>query len=80
MVRIANDTKYGLGASIWSNDPATADLISRQLIAGMVYINELVHSEPSMPFGGIKQSGMGKELGEEGIKEFTNQKLIFSNL
>jgi len=80
MVRIATDTKYGLGASIWSNDPATADLISRQLIAGMVYINELVHSETSMPFGGIKQSGMGKELGEEGIKEFTNQKLIFSNL
>lgn len=80
MVRIANDTAYGLGASIWSDDPAEAQLISRQLVAGMVYINELVHSEPSMPFGGIKQSGMGKELGEEGIKEFTNQKLIFNQL
>lgn len=80
MVRIANDTAYGLGASIWSDDPAEAHLISRQLVAGMVYINELVHSEPSMPFGGIKQSGMGKELGEEGIKEFTNQKLIFNQI
>ena len=80
MVNIANQTKYGLGASVWTEDPDEANSISNQLIAGMVYINELVYSAPSLPFGGTKQSGMGRELGEEGIKEFTNKKLIFNKI
>lgn len=78
-VRIANNSPYGLGASIWSRDIAKAEIVAKQIEAGGVFINALVHSDPRLPFGGIKQSGYGRELSEVGIKEFMNIKTIYIN-
>jgi len=78
MIELSNQSKYGLGTSIWTTDMEEAAMLSSQIHTGMVYINEIVYSDPSLPFGGIKHSGLGKELGKDGIKEFTNQKLIFT--
>ena len=78
MIDFTNQSKYGLGTSIWTTDTEEAAMLSSQIHTGMVYINEIVYSDPSLPFGGIKHSGLGKELGQDGIKEFTNQKLIFT--
>jgi len=76
-VRKANDTVYGLGASVWTTDTSKGRKISRQIEAGCVYINELVKSDPRVPFGGVGISGYGQELSEEGIKEFTNKKTVW---
>lgn len=73
----ANNTSYGLGASVWTTNKETATHIATQLSCGMVYINEMTMSEASMPFGGIKNSGIGKELGMLGIREFVNTKLVY---
>ncbi len=78
MIELVNHSNYGLGCSIWSDNAIDAQQLSSRIVCGMIYINELVYSSPSLPFGGIKQSGIGKELGEEGIKEFTTHKLIFT--
>ena len=75
-VRLANDTEYGLGAALWSRDIEGAKEIARRIEAGNVFINGMVASDPRIPFGGIKRSGYGRELGVYGIKEFVNIQTI----
>jgi succinate-semialdehyde dehydrogenase/glutarate-semialdehyde dehydrogenase/succinate-semialdehyde dehydrogenase len=76
-VRLANDTDFGLGAAVWSKDPVRANALASQLEAGAVFINDFVRSDPRAPFGGVKASGVGRELGELGARELTNAKLIW---
>ena len=73
-IALANQSVYGLGASIWTTDQRLALHIANQLHCGSVFVNSLVKSDPRLPFGGIKNSGFGRELGEMGIKEFVNVK------
>ena len=71
-VRVANATRYGLGASVWSADPEHALAVGRQITSGALFVNAVVASDPRLPFGGTKRSGYGRELGEAGALEFTN--------
>jgi succinate-semialdehyde dehydrogenase/glutarate-semialdehyde dehydrogenase len=75
-LRVANDSDFGLGASLWSNDPREHDQFIDQIEAGAAFINGMVASDPRMPFGGVKQSGYGRELGSHSILEFVNIKTV----
>ena len=76
-VRIANDSIFGLGAAVFTRDVARGERIARELEAGCTFVNTLVASDPRLPFGGIKESGYGRELGTYGIKEFVNIKTVY---
>jgi acyl-CoA reductase-like NAD-dependent aldehyde dehydrogenase len=80
VVRVANDTPYGLAASIWTRDISRAHTTARKLKAGNVWINTHMLTDPSMPFGGFKQSGWGRENGEEGLSAFLETKSVYALL
>ncbi|MFI5192868.1 MAG: NAD-dependent succinate-semialdehyde dehydrogenase [Chitinophagales bacterium] len=75
-IRVANDSSYGLGGSIWTRDLDKGFYLARKMESGAVFINSLVKSDPRLPFGGVKRSGYGRELGKTGIREFVNIKAI----
>lgn len=76
-IEMANDSEYGLGAALWTADLTRARVLSRRIEAGAVFINGMTASDPRYPFGGIKRSGYGRELGSYGIREFTNIKTVW---
>lgn len=76
VVARANNTKMGLGASVWSSNIDEAELIARRLEAGTVWINNHFDLSPTTPFGGVKESGMGVEWGQQGLKSFCNVQAI----
>jgi acyl-CoA reductase-like NAD-dependent aldehyde dehydrogenase len=76
-IQLANDTEFGLGAAVCSKDAARANAVAAQIEAGAVFINDFVRSDPRAPFGGVKGSGVGRELGALGARELTNAKLIW---
>jgi len=76
-IRIANDTDFGLGGSVWTRDAARGERLARQLQCGSAFVNGLVKSDPRLPFGGVKNSGFGRELSHHGIHEFVNAKTIW---
>ena len=78
-IDLANRTRFGLGASSWTSQPERGEALAPQIEAGVVFVNEIVKSDPRLPFGGIKRSGYGRELSDLGILEFVNVKTVWVN-
>lgn len=78
-IKIANSTEFGLGAEVWSGNLDRAEKLAKRIKSGFVVVNGMVRSGPRLPFGGVKKSGVGKELSHYGLKEFTNVKAIVVN-
>jgi succinate-semialdehyde dehydrogenase/glutarate-semialdehyde dehydrogenase len=76
-VRIANDSVFGLGGAVFTSDPSRGERVSRQLAVGCCFVNDLVRSDPRLPFGGVRESGYGRELGVAGIRELVNVKTVW---
>jgi len=76
-VQLANDSEFGLGGSVWTQDRDRGVAVARELDCGCAFVNELVKSDPRVPFGGVKSSGYGRELSHHGIREFVNVKTIW---
>lgn len=76
-VRQANDSRFGLGGSVWTRDSARGEAVARRLECGCAFVNGLVKSDPRLPFGGVKASGYGRELSRHGIREFVNAKTVW---
>jgi succinate-semialdehyde dehydrogenase/glutarate-semialdehyde dehydrogenase len=75
-VALANDSDFGLGGSVWTRDVARGKRVASKVETGMMFINNIDWSDAELPFGGIKNSGYGRELGDMGIQEFVNKKLV----
>jgi acyl-CoA reductase-like NAD-dependent aldehyde dehydrogenase len=80
VVAMANDNDYGLAAAVWTNDVKKALTTARALRAGIVWINDTQPAPTEMPWGGYKQSGIGRELGKEGVEDFLERKSVYVNL
>jgi succinate-semialdehyde dehydrogenase/glutarate-semialdehyde dehydrogenase len=76
-LRIANDTRFGLGGAVWTQDTRRGEDFARKMECGCAFVNGLVKSDPRLPFGGVKASGYGRELSRHGIREFVNVKSLW---
>jgi succinate-semialdehyde dehydrogenase/glutarate-semialdehyde dehydrogenase len=76
-VAVANESEFGLGGCVWTKDIARGERVARLVETGAMFVNGMTKSDPRIPFGGIKKSGYGRELGSYGIKEFVNLKTIW---